>query len=50
MSSRGAVGWGFGDVKEGFQNAREEVIRQLEMSEDGKKWIGYVRAFFRARE
>jgi len=38
-------------VKGGFQNVREEdVIRELEKSEEGKKWIPWVKEFFRARE
>jgi len=38
-------------VKEGFQNIREEdVIRELEKSEKGKKWIPWVKEFFQARE
>ena len=45
-----AVGWGFWDVKGSFQNVREEdVIRELEKSEEAKKWILWVRGFFRAR-
>jgi len=31
---------GLWDVKGGFQNVREEdVIRELEKSEEGRKWI-----------
>jgi len=38
-------------VKGGFQNVREEdVIRELEMSDEGKKWIPWVKEFFRPRE
>ena len=45
------MGWAFWDVKGGFQNAREEdMVKQLEKSEEGRKWIPYVRNFFRARE
>jgi len=51
MGSRGAVGWAFWDLKGGFQNAMEEdVLRQLEKSEEGQKLIPYVKNFFRARE
>ena len=51
MAAEGAVGWNFWDVKGGFQNVREEdVIRELEKSEEGKKWIPWVKEFFRARE
>jgi len=50
MAAEGAVGWNFWDVKGGFQNVREEdVIRELEKSEEGKKWIPWVEEFFRAR-
>jgi len=39
------------DVKGGFQNVREEdVIRELEKSEEGRKWIPWCKEFFRARE
>ena len=42
--------WGFCDMKGGFQNVREEdVLKELEKSEEGKKWIPWVRGFFRAR-
>jgi len=38
-------------VKGGFQNVREEdVIRELEKSEERRKWIPWCREFFRARE
>jgi len=51
MAAEGAVGWNFWDVKGGFQNVREEdVIRELEKSEEGKQWIPWVKEFFRARE
>jgi len=51
MAAKGAVGWNFRDVKGGFQNVREEdVIRELEKSEEGKKWIPWVKEFFQARE
>jgi len=51
MMAEGAVGWNFWDVKGGFQNIREEdVIRELEKSEEGKKWIPWVKDFFRTRE
>jgi len=47
MVVEGAVGWNFWDVKGGFQNVREEnVIRELEKSEEGKKWIPCVKEFF----
>jgi len=39
------------DVKGGFHNVREEdVIKELEKSEEGRKWIPWYREFFRARE
>jgi len=51
MAAERAVGWNFWDVKGGFQNVREEdVIRELEKLEEGKKWIPWVKEFFRARE
>jgi len=51
MARGGAVGWGLWDVKERFQNVREEdVIRELKKSEEGRKWIPWCRKFFRARE
>jgi len=51
MVAEGAVGWNFWDVKGGFQNVRgEDVIRELEKSEEGKKWMSWVKEFFRARE
>jgi len=51
MVAEGAVGWNFWDVNGGFQNVREEdVIRELEKSEEGKKWIPWIKEFFRARE
>jgi len=38
-------------VKGGFQNVREEdVIKQVEKSEEGRKWIPYIPDFFRARQ
>jgi len=38
-------------VKGGFQNVREEdVIKELENSKEGKKWILWIKEFFRARE
>ena len=44
------MGWCFWDVKGGFQNVCEkDVIRELEKSEEGIKWITWVRGFFRAR-
>ena len=46
-----AVGWRLWDVKEGFQNVQEEdIIRELEKSEKGRKWIPWCTEFFRARE
>jgi len=40
MTRGGAVGWSLWDVKEGFQNVREEdVIKELEKSEKGRRWI-----------
>jgi len=51
MAAEGVVGRNFRDVKGGFQNVREEeVIRELEKSEEGKKWIPWVKEFLRARE
>jgi len=51
MGAEGAVGWNFWNVKGAFQNVREEdVLRELEQSEEGKKWILWVKEFFRARE
>jgi len=51
MASKGAVGWRFKDVKGGFQNTREEdVVKLLEKSEEGRRWIPYVKNFFRTRE
>jgi len=45
------VGWNFWDAKRGFQNVREEdMIRELEKSEEGKRWIPWVKDFFRAKE
>jgi len=45
------MGWNFWDVKGRFQNVREEdVVRELEKSEEGRKWIPWVKEFFRARE
>ena len=39
MARGGAVGWGLWDVKGRFQNVWEEdVIRELEKSEEGRKW------------
>jgi len=44
MAAEGAVGWNFWDVKGGFQNVREEDgIKELEKSEEGKKWIPWVK-------
>jgi len=38
-------------MKGGFQNVREEnVVRELEKSEKGRKWISWCQEFFRARE
>jgi len=51
MAAEGAVAWNIWDVKGGFQNVREEdVIRELEKSEEGKKCIPCVKQFFQARE
>jgi len=51
MARGGVVGCGLWDVKGGFQNVREEyVIRELEKSEKGRKWIPWCWEFFRARE
>jgi len=51
MAAEEAVGWNFWDVKGGFQNVREEdVIRELEKSKEGKRWIPWVKEFFRVRE
>jgi len=51
MARGGAVGWGLWDVKGGFQNVWEEdVIRELEKSEEGRKWIPWCKEFFKARE
>ena len=50
LAKGGAVGWGFWNTKGGFQNIRDkDVIRELEKSKEGKKWILWVRGFFRAR-
>ena len=39
------------DVKGGFQNAREEaVIGRCQRSEKARRWTGYLKDFFRARE
>jgi len=47
MAAKGAVGWNFWDVKGGFQNVREEdVVKELEKSEEGKKCIPWVKEFF----
>ena len=47
LAKGGAVGWGFWDMKGGFQNEKEEdVIRELEKSEEGKKWIPWIGGFF----
>ena len=44
------MGWGFWDVKEGFQNVREEnIIKEMEKSEEGRNLISWVTEFFRAR-
>lgn len=49
--SRRAVRWAFWDVKGGFQNVREEeVIRELLKSEEGRRWIPWVKKFFRMRK
>jgi len=38
-------------MKGGFQNVRQEdVVRELEKSEEGKKWITWIKEFFWARE
>jgi len=51
MAAEGVVGWNFWDVKGGFQNVREEdMIRELEKSQEGKKWIPWVKEFFRVRK
>lgn len=51
MAVGGAVGWNFWDIRVGFQNVREEdVIRELEKSDEGRIWIPWVKGFFRARE
>ena len=50
LAKGGAVGWGFWDVKGGFQNVREEdVKRELEKLEEGKKWIPWIEKFVRVR-
>ena len=50
IAKGGVVGWGFWDIKGGFQNVKEEdVIRELEKLEEGKNWIPWIRGFFRAR-
>ena len=50
LVKEGAVGWGFCHMKGGFYNVKEEdVIRELEKSEKGRKKITWVRGFFRAR-
>ena len=47
IAVEGALGWTFCDMKEDFQNIREEdVIRELKKSEEGKKWILWVKEFF----
>ena len=51
MAGEGGVGWNFWDVKGGFQNVREQdVVKELEKSEEGKKWIPCIKEFFRERE
>ena len=41
---------GFWNVKEGFQNIREEdFMRELEKLDEGKNWTAWVKRFFRAR-
>ena len=51
LAKGGAVEWGFWDMKTRFQNVIEEdIIRELEKSKEGRKWILWVRGFFRARK
>ena len=39
------------DVKGRFQNAREEVVvGRCQKSEKARRWMGYLKDFFRARE
>ena len=46
-----AIAWDFWNVKGGFQNVREEdMIKELEKSEEGITWIPWVSEFFRERE
>lgn len=50
LARKGVVGWAFWDVKGGFQNVREaDVVRELEKSEEGRRWIPWIKGFFRER-
>ena len=50
LAKGGAVGWGFWDVKGGFQNVKEQdVLKEIEKSEEGKRWIPWIGGFFRDR-
>ena len=45
------MAWGMWDVRGGFQNAREEaVVLRCQASEKARRWTGYLKDFFRARE
>src|SRR5258706_1725937 len=51
LAKGGRVAWGMWDVSGGFQNAREEaVVLRCQASEKARRWTGYLKDFFRARE
>ena len=47
----GPVGWGFWDVKEGFQNVLSSVVFDVVLGcEPFRMWMGWLRYFLTPRE
>ena len=51
LSGGGKAGWGFWDVKVGYQNVKKDMVaRRLQETEEGKRWSGCISKFFRQRD
>ena len=51
LAKGGRVACGMWDVQGGFQNVKQEaVIQRCQQNAKAKRWTGYLRDFFRARE
>ena len=50
IARKGKAVWGLWDVEGGFQNVRMRVVlERMGRSEIGKKWMSWIKDFFRER-